>query len=387
VLSVQKTSMSSALPAGMRASTQSEGRLRSLDVFRGATIAAMVLVNAQFSHEVGYRQFWHSDWEGWTFADTISPCFLFIVGMSLTLSSRSLRGEDHARTLKHAIWRTLLILACGIAIENLQFPVHEFPFIAFTDHLQLSGTLQKIALCYLLAFLIYWRFGWRGAVVAIISINLLYLAFLYLYPVPGCGPGSLAKSCNFPGYLDDVLLGPFRSLGPRFDGDGLASVIPATTTVLFGTLAGARWQTNLPRRKRLVYLLAAGIVLICLGELSSAQIPINKYLWTTSFSLLMAGLSATGLAIVIWLVEGRQLISWLRPIEILGLNAITAYVVARFLENVPRIHVMGMSLYTDVLERMASPANASLLFAALVLMATYFIVWSMNRQGWKVKLP
>lgn len=373
----------------MRSSTQSEGRLRSLDVFRGATIAAMVLVNAQFSHEVGYRQFWHSDWEGWTFADTIAPCFLFIVGMSLTLSSRSraLRGEDQARTIKRAIWRALLILACGIAIENLQFPVHEFPFIAFTDHLQLSGTLQKIALCYLIAFLIYWRSGWRGAVVAIIAINLLHLAFLYHYPVPGCGPGSLVKTCSFPGYLDDLLLGPFRSLGPRFDGDGLASVIPATGTVLFGTLAGALWQTSLPRRTRLVYLLAAGVFLICVGELSSEFIPINKYFWTTSFSLLMAGLSATGLAIVIWLVEGRPLLSWLRPFEILGLNAITAYVVARFLENVPRIHVMGMSLYADVLERLASPANASLLFAALVLVVTYFIVWSMDRQGWKVKLP
>src|SRR5262245_60845079 len=85
-------------------------RLNFIDVFRGATIVAMLLVNGQFSHEESYRQLAHAAWNGWTFADTIFPCFLFIVGVSLTLStaSRLARGEDHARLLAHAARRSLL---------------------------------------------------------------------------------------------------------------------------------------------------------------------------------------------------------------------------------------------------------------------------------------
>ena len=135
--------------AAASASPPASPRLKSIDVFRGATIAAMILVNAQFSREDSYGQFAHAAWNGWTFADTIFPCFLFIVGVSLTLStaSRVARGEDHTRLLGHALRRSLLIFACGVAIDYLRVPAREFPFVGFQDHLQLTGALQKIAVC------------------------------------------------------------------------------------------------------------------------------------------------------------------------------------------------------------------------------------------------
>jgi len=362
-------------------------RLKSIDVFRGATIAAMILVNGQFSHEDSYRQFAHAAWHGWSFADTIFPSFLFIVGVSLTLStaSRVARGEDRTRLLGHALRRSLLIFGCGVVIDYLRVPSRGFPFIGLQDHLQLSGVLQKIAVCYLLAFLIYLWAGLRGVIVGIIGLNLLYLGLLYFYPVPGCGAGSLAVSCNFPGYLDEIVLNGLRWNSAAFDPDGVGAILPAITSVLFGVLAGELLQGKRRPRQQLLGLLGGGLVLIAAGELLATWVPINKQLWTTSFAVFTSGLAATALAFTIWLVEGRSLRLWFRPLEILGLNAIAAYLISRLLANVPRVHVMGKSLHTDILAAVASPPTASLLFAMVVLAAVYLPVWLMNRRGWNLK--
>jgi len=364
------------------------GRLKAIDVFRGATIVAMILVNSQFSHELSYSPFVHAAWNGWTFADTIFPSFLFIVGVSLTLStaSRIARSEARSYLLRHALRRALLLFCCGVVIEFLRIPSREFPFVAFQDHIQLSGVLQKIAVCYLAAFLIYFWSGLRGVVLGIIGLNLLYLGFLYLYPVPGCGAGSLVVSCNFPGYLDKLTLYGFRSNSASFDPDGLGAILPAITSVLFGILAGQFLHRERKRQQnKLLQLVGMGIILIAAGELLGIWVPINKQLWTPSFAVLTSGLAATALACTIWLVEVRSLGRWFRPLEIFGLNAIAAYLISRLVANVPRVHIMGKSLYADILAPVASPPNASLLFAIVVLTVVYIVVWFMSRRGWYLK--
>lgn len=363
-------------------------RLTSIDVFRGATIAAMVLVNGQFSHEESYSQLTHAAWHGWTFADTIFPCFLFIVGVSLTFStaSRLTRGEDQTRLIAHAVGRSLLIFGCGVVVDYLRVPVREFPFVGLQPHIQFTGALQKIAVCYVAAFHIYLWAGMRGVILAIIGLNLLYLGLLYFYPVPGCGPGSLVVGCNFPGYLDEVVLDGFRSNNMAFDPDGVGALLPAITSVLFGVLAGHLVLNERRPLRQLLWLLGGGLALIAAGELLSIWVPINKQLWTTSFAVLTAGLAATGLAFSIWLLEGRPLQRWLRPLEVFGMNAIAAYLISRLVGNLPKVHVMGKSLYSDVLEPVASPPNASLLFAMVVLGAVYVAVWLMDRRGWYLKL-
>ena len=368
--------------------SEEPSRLKSIDVFRGAIIVAMILVNAQFSHEESYRQFAHAAWNGWTFADTIYPSFLFIVGVSLTLStaSRVARGQDRSSLLAHALRRSLLIFGFGVVIDYVIFPSHQFLFVGFADHLQLTGVLQKIAICYLVAFNIYLWTGLRGVIIGIIGLNLLYLALLYFYPVPGCGPGSLALSCNFPGYLDEIVVDGFRWEETAFDPNGLGSILPAITSVLFGVLAGMFLQCDRRPQQWLLWLLGAGIILIASGEILSKWVPINKHLWTTSFAVFTAGLAATGLACSIWLVDGRPVRRWFRPLEILGLNAIAAYLISRLVVHVPKVHVAGKSLYADVLAPVASPPKASLLFAALVVAAVYLAVWFMDRRGWHLRL-
>jgi predicted acyltransferase len=144
--------------------------------------------------------------------------------------------------------------------------------------------------------------------------------------------------------------------------------------------------TERRRQHQLLWLLGGGLVLIAAGELLSTWVPINKQLWTTSFAVLMAGLAATALAGCIWLVDGRPLRSWFRPLEILGRNAIAAYVISRLVGNLPKVHVMGKSLYTDVLTRVAYPPVASLLFAMVVLAVVYLAIWLMHRRGRYLKL-
>ena len=348
----------------------------------------MILVNGQFSTQESYREFAHAAWNGWTFADTIFPCFLFIVGVSLTLStaSRMARGEDRGRLVGHAVLRSLLIFACGVVIDYLRVPAREFPFVGLQPHLQLTGALQKIAVCYLVAFHIYLWTGLRGVIVGIIGLNLLYLGLLYFYPVPGCGPGLLDASCNFPGYLDEIVLDGFRWNSTAFDPDGVGAILPAITSVLFGVLAGQLVRSDRRPRERLLWLVGGGIILIAAGQLFSIFLPINKQLWTTSFAVFMAGLAATGLACSIWLIDGRPLPRWLRPLEIFGLNAIAAYMISRLVGNLPRVHIMGKSLYADVLARVASPPSASLLFAMVVLAVVFLAVWFMDRRGWYLKL-
>lgn len=375
-------------PAASAAQPLAFTRLKSIDVFRGATIAAMILVNAQYSREDAYSELAHAEWNGWTFADTIFPCFLFIVGVSLTLSTaaRVARGESRARLLGHALRRSLLIFASGVMVDYLRVPAREFPFVGFQDHLQLTGALQEIAICYLAAFAITLGAGLRGAIAGIIGLNLLYLALLYLYPVPGCGPGSLVVSCNFPGYINEIVIGRFRWNSSAYDSNGLGAILPAISSVLFGVLAGEFLQSEGRPRRRLIGLCVAGIALIAGGWLLSIWVPINKQLWTPSFAVFMAGLAATGLACSLWLVDGVSLSRrWFRPLEVLGLNAIAAYLISRVIANLPRVHIMGQSLYTDVLARLTTLPNASLLFAALVLVLVSLAVWSMDRRGWYLK--
>jgi predicted acyltransferase len=365
----------------------SRERLRSIDVFRGATIAGMILVNGQFSREDAYPQLAHASWNGWTFADIIFPFFLFIVGVSITLSTaaRVERGEDHVRLLGHAVGRSLLIFACGVFIELLHFPSPKFPFIAFHDHLQLTGVLQKIAVCYLLAFLILLWAGRRGVILGIVGLNLMYLGLLFFYPVPGCGAGVLTMSCNFPGYLDGIVLGSYRWNDAAQDPDGLGAILPAITTVLFGVLAGQVLRTSERPGRRLLGLFGGGIALAAAATLLARWIPINKPLWSSSYAVLMAGLAAICLAGCSWLVDVQHTGRWFRPLQIFGVNAVAAYLISRLAANVPRVHVMGKSLYADVLRHLASPPNASLMFAMVVLLGVYGVVWLMDRRGWYLK--
>lgn len=363
-------------------------RLASLDILRGATIAGMILVNAQYSSSAAYPAFVHAAWHGWTYADTIFPAFLFLVGFSFVLSTeaRRRRGQGASDLLVHAVGRALLIFAAGVFVDALRVPVRDPPFFHFVHHLQLTGALQKIAVCYLAAFLVYLFAGLRGVVLAILGLTTLYLGFLWYFPIPGCSPAELTQTCNFPGYVDRVLLDGFRWPWPGFDPDGLGSAISATTSVLSGTLAGILVQRVHAQSLRIVTLLAAGAVVAAAGLAADPLVPINKQLWTTSYVLLTSGLTSVALGLSLWLIDDRPWRSWLAPLEILGRNALAAYLISRIVQGLPRVHVHGHALFDDLLSPLVGPAVGSLAFAFVVLVIAFLPIWLMNRLQWNLKL-
>ncbi|MFN0165666.1 MAG: acyltransferase family protein [Bryobacteraceae bacterium] len=362
------------------------GRFKSLDILRGVSIAAMIVVNS--SREDAYPHLLHSTWNGWTFADTIFPCFLWIVGVALTLSTagRVARGEARRSLLIHAVRRSALLFGCGLFLEMFVFPSRAFPYFAFIDHFRFSGVLQKIAVCYLVAFLIFLWTTWRGRVLTVISLNLIYLSLLFFYPVPECGAGVLTVQCNFPGYIDSILLkGNLWNNGGMQDPDGLGSILPAISTVLLGVLAGDVLRKDDASGRRVLRLIGMGCGLVAAASVLAVWIPINKILWTTSYAVLMAGLAALCFAVTYWVVDVQGWRQWGKPLEILGLNAVAAYMVSRLGANVPKVHFLGKSLYNDLCLRIADPANASLLFSAANVAGVYVVIWWMYHRRWFLK--
>lgn len=357
-------------------------RLKSLDVFRGAAIASMIVVNSLGSPEDSYLELRHSPWHGWTFADTIFPGFLFIVGVSLTLSTaaRMERGADRASLAAHAVRRALLIFAAGVLIDWLIFPARHFPYFAFKDHPQLSGALQKIAVGYLVSFFIFLWGGWRGVWAGVVGISVLYAGLLYLYPVPGCGRGVLTPECSFPSFVNARLMDGYTS-GAVYDPDGLGTALPTVASVMFGVLAGGALRAWHDHRRRIQWLLGGGLVLIVAGTILSPWVPLNKQLWTPSYFVLMAGLSSLAFAATYWVVDARHAGVWVRPFEILGLNAIACYLASRLIDHVLRVHIRGFSI-PDALNNLASPAVASLLFAFVTLGVVYLGAWFAYRRRW-----
>ncbi|HZJ54138.1 MAG TPA: heparan-alpha-glucosaminide N-acetyltransferase domain-containing protein [Myxococcaceae bacterium] len=363
-------------------------RLRSIDVLRGASVAAMILVNSQHSRLDAYPPLAHAEWNGWTLADVVFPVFVFIVGVSLALStaSRLEKGATRAELLRHALWRSGLLYLLGVLADVISIPHHGFPYVALREHLQLTGVLQKIAVCYLVAFAVTLGAGTAGVVAAIVGFNALYLGLLLLFPVPGCGPGVLTVDCNFPGWLDRTVIGRFTWDDPRQDPDGLGSLLPAISTMLLGVLAGRYLRAENEPRRRVLGLLAGGVVLVAGGAVLQRWIPVNKPMWTTSYAVLMSGLSAIALVTLVWVVDQHEPGRWVRPLEVLGSNALAAYLLSGPITNALRIHVRGTSLHDRILSHDLGRPGASLAFALICLAGVYGVTWLMVRRGWSLKL-
>ncbi|MBX5495748.1 MAG: DUF1624 domain-containing protein, partial [Bryobacteraceae bacterium] len=165
-------------------------RLTSLDAFRGATIAAMLLVNNAGDWNHVYPPLLHAKWHGWTPTDLVFPFFLWIVGVSMTFSfaRRMARGDGRRAILLHVLRRSALIFAVGLFLNA--FPAFDF------EHLRIPGVLQRIALCYLAAGAIVLYTDIKGQIGAAIALLAGYWALMTLVPVPGYGAGVLEPEGN-----------------------------------------------------------------------------------------------------------------------------------------------------------------------------------------------
>jgi predicted acyltransferase len=360
--------------------------LRALDVFRGAVIAAMILVNSVQGHGDDTFPFLiHAAWNGWTFADTIFPAFLWIVGASMAISTqrRLEAGARRQHLVYHALLRAALLFTLGVALEawpGRLSGLDEFKLEA----LQLTGVLQKIAICYLAAFLIFLDTGWWTRAVWIAGLYLAYLGLMLFAPGAQCSVPPWTPDCNFARFVDSELLGSHVWTTPSGnDPEGVMPMLPGTASVLFGALAGdylQRWS----RHASLLRLLLLGSALIVAGQCVALWVPVNKTLWTPSFSLLMAGMATVSYGLCHWTVEMRALGRRLKPLDVLGRNALAAFVISRL--GLLKVRVMGKSLYVDVFQTIASPKTASLLFGLSHVLLILAVAWWMYRRRWFWKL-
>lgn len=388
-------------------------RLLSVDVLRGLCVAGMVLVNFPADWVLRYHQLGHADWDGATATDMIFPMFLFLAGLSMTLSlaSRTLRGQSRLSLAGHIVIRSLTLIFLGLLLNA---------FPAFNWHMMhIPGVLQRIALCYLVGglFTLFTarigsnrRFSANAWAVAAFSLAILIVvwALIRFVPVPGYGAWRFDHNGYLGAVIDRAIFGNQHLSdwgGPArmWDADGLLSCITSIPNLLLGVLA-ARWMQAFGReggrearsgRKVIFGMALLGIALIGAALLLNSYLVINRKIWTDSFTLLSSGVSLAIFALVYYLLDYLldvvpdpvRLPRWrglLTPALVYGSNAILGFAIytvllgLQGLYRIPGAHSpanwMPGPLYASLCQAI-NPYNASLLYALCMTCAVCALLW------------
>jgi predicted acyltransferase len=367
------------------------GRLMCLDIFRGLAVAGMILVDNPGSDDKAYWAIKHAEWNGWTPADFIFPCFLFLVGVSMAFSfpARLAGGQTRVQILLHAFKRSLILIAIGLL-------VNASPVVGLDLHTwRLEGVTQRIALCYFAAALLVLWSDRRGLIIALVACLVGYWALLRFVPVPGLGvPGRdipfMDPERNLVAWLDRLLFRGRLYNGTR-DPEGIISTIPAIATTLVGVIAGNWLRAQNPPRRKAKWLLVFGIGGLVLGEIWNRWFPINKNLWTSSFAVFTAGFALVVLALLYWAVEIRQWRArWTMPILVFGMNAIAGFVADSLVygpgytfqmrgpDRTPVVWHEG--LHAQLLLLTPNPQIASLLYSLGAVIFCWGLLWLLWRK-------
>ena len=355
-------------------------RLVSLDVFRGLTVALMLLVNNPGDWGHIYTPLAHAEWNGCTLADLVFPFFLFMVGVStaFALSAERAKAASYPKLLR----RTAVLAGLGLLASTWL----DFEWAT----LRIPGVLMRIALVYGLGGAIFLLTSWRTQVALVVGLLVGYALLMQVVPVPGFGPANLAPATNLGAWLDRTVLGEAHlwKESRTWDPEGLLGTLPALATGLLGLLAGQWLRHPAPPARRTAGLLAAGTLGMAAGLLWNIWFPINKSLWTSSYVLFTGGAAALVLAALYWWCDVRGHRRGTGPWQALGVNALAAFfgssIVARSLN---RAHIGTLSvkdfLYTKgIVPWFTEPKMASLAGAAVCLLLWMVVLGWLYRRGW-----
>jgi predicted acyltransferase len=364
----------------MAAMSTSDTRLVSLDVFRGITIAGMVLVNNPGSWEHIYWPLEHARWHGWTPTDLVFPFFVFIIGVAIPLAfARRIESGGSKRDLYlKIVRRTLIIFAIGLFLNGL-------PDFGLADY-RIPGVLQRLAVCYFFASIIFLNTKYRTQIAIAIGLLIFYWLLVRLIPAPGFAAGDLTKEGSLPSYIDRVVFGPHVWAQARvYDPEGLLSTIPAISTALMGVLTGTWLRTEKTRYEKAAGMFVVGAVCVAIGWAWNAFFPINKALWTSSYVMFTGGLALQFLSICYWLIDIKGYRRWAKPFEVFGLNAIALYVVADLIAMLLGVVKVGGAplggwIYDHIFSSWASPINASLAFAICFVLVCLGLMWILYQR-------
>jgi predicted acyltransferase len=348
-------------------------RLRSLDVFRGITVAGMVIVNNPGDWSTVYWPLLHAEWDGWTPTDLIFPFFLFIVGVSIGLGTRQTTVTT--------------ILKRGAIIWGLGLFLAAFPFFNLST-VRITGVLARIAWCYVPTALLARAVAAHPARRTIVwSTIAVVLSIYWIALVVG---GDLSPEGNLGASIDRRIFGAHLWKGGRWDPEGLASTVPAIATTMIGLIAGWFIAETTSPRAIVRWLLTWGLIGVLVGLVASVWLPINKNLWTSSYVLFTGGLAAACLAICYWLCdvgESALMKQITEPFVALGRNAILLFVLSGLLAKTliylkwpdPSLSLGGW-LYATAFLPVASPYNASLLYAIANLALLFALLAVLHRK-------
>jgi predicted acyltransferase len=371
----------------LKAAKAATGRLMSLDIFRGATIAAMILVNNNGS-DAAYWPLKHARWNGWTPTDLIFPFFVFIVGVSLVFSfqSRLRRGDSRHSIMLHTLKRSAILFALGLF-------VNAYPYFHLSTW-RIAGVLQRIAIAYLVAALLTLYASTATRIVWIVGLLAGYYILMRFVSVPGHGvPGRdipmLHPDWNLAAFIDRKLMFGHLYEGTR-DPEGALSTLPAIASALLGVLTGEWLRTNRSQTKKAIGMAFAGVMGVLAGYIWNIWFPINKKLWTSSYVLLVAGLALLCLAFCYWLTDIQMRRgSWTKPFLIFGMNAITAYVFSETLSGtLDSVHIslgsktVNLQQYTfdTIFANIQPPGMASLAYSLAFVFVCFLLAWGMYRR-------
>ncbi len=458
-------------------SEAAQNRLVSLDVFRGMTIAGMVLVNNPGTWSAIYGPLKHADWHGITPTDYIFPFFLFIVGVAVPIALNKRIAEGITRDVYLKIFsRSAAIFASGLAISALPlFVINEtaipwplkwtaalsiiaalyflylrnfriafaligvWAVIVFGSYLagyaitpynfgtmRIPGVLQRIAVCYLIVSIVYLHTNWKQQTAIGIALLLVYWLMMTKIPVPACEIATIDdKACNLAAFLDRVILGVDHiwRAGKVFDPEGILSTLPAIATTLSGVLAGTWLVRNAESRmtndeieeenadiarsdssfinqhsslNKALGLFFAGTILLAVGWSWSLVFPLNKSLWTSSYTVYTSGLALLTLAVCYYVIDIKGYKRWAKPFVIFGVNALALFVFSGIMARLLGIiRVAGPEgkeislqqwIYQNLFLTWAEPINASLAYAVSFILFWLFLMWLLWRRRLFIKL-
>jgi predicted acyltransferase len=377
-------------------------RLTSLDVFRGITMATMILVNMASLGDT-YPWLDHAPWHGLTIADLVFPFFLYIIGVAMAFSLAKYTSGN-APITKHVYWqiirRSAILFGLGLILNNLlwNYSLIEPKIFPDLEHLRIMGVLQRIGVAFLLSSIAILMLSERGIWILAIEILIGYWLILTFVPAFDNADGVFTKFGNFGAYIDRLIITPahlHKGSSSMSDPEGLFSTIPAVVNILFGYLTGAwlKRQSKISSRTSL-NLLMFGLAALVIGLVWNGFFPINKKLWTSSFVLVTTGWGLISLAACYELVDVRKYTKWFKPFEIMGLNAIFIYVASIFLIKLLMVNKIGTGdtaksiyeLLNNQLFGWAGALNSGVLFAIATVLIWVGVSYLMYRQRWFVKI-
>ena len=396
-------------PVAPSAPSGSRERLLALDVFRGMTVAGMLLVNNPGNWDHIFEPLEHAKWNGWTPTDLIFPFFLFIVGVTsyLSLSQRRARGDSESAIVRQILRRGALIFLFGLflawfpgymwgKIDGMTDPTLLDRVVYRIQHIRIMGVLQRIAVAYVIGALITLRGSWKQHALTLVGILLGYWALMTLVTVPDRGvPGWQLldqPDAVLSAWFDRLVLGTNHLWisAKTWDPEGLLSTLPAVGTMMLGQFAGRWIGQPKPIAERLNGMFACGALLMMLGLMWNWSFPINKTLWTSSYVVFTAGLALVTLATCMWIIDVQGWKRWTQFFVIYGTNPMIAFLgsglMARITVTLWKVDtptgpksasaIVHQTIFAPFLE----PRVASLGYAVTFVMVWFVILWALWRR-------